>query len=153
LPTFNNIFCSCQVVWSVATAPASNEAFYLTAESSLQYSSVIINLGEVWSHDRNAATITVPGIYYTVVTMGISCVQPTVFWLRVNTENVFKVILPLRVHQTQDNGAVIRLDVGDTLNVTMESPVSAQVLLHHFHCHCVFFRHPFITRQLYLSML
>jgi hypothetical protein len=77
-------------VWSVATAPSSNEAFDVTAESSLQFNIVIINLGEVWSHTRNAATIAVPGIYYTVVTMGISCDQPTTFWLRVNKRTCLK---------------------------------------------------------------
>lgn len=111
--------------WSVATAP-SNEALHLTDESSFQYNSVMINLEEMWSHSRNAAIILVLGIYYIVVTMSISCVQPTTLWLRVNKENMFKIILPLRVYQTQDNEAVIRLDVGDILNVTIESPLSAK---------------------------
>jgi hypothetical protein len=121
-----HIVCVCQVVWSAATAPTSNEAFDITAESSIQFNIVIINLGEVWSPTRIAATIAVPGIYYTVVTMGISCVQPTVFWLRVNNKNVFKIIPSVGILQTHNNGAVIRLDVGDILNVTIELPLSAK---------------------------
>ena len=117
-------------MWSVATVPASNRAVDVTAEGSLQYKTVLINIGKVWSHTRNAATIAVPGIYYTVVTMGITCVQPTAFWLRVNKDNVLKVILSSGVRQTQDNGAVIRLDVGDTLTVTMVSPLRAK-------CYCI----------------
>jgi hypothetical protein len=107
----------------VATAPSSEEAFDVKAEVSLQYDTVTINLGDVWSHTHNTATIAVPGIYYTVLTMGIRCVQPTAYWLRVNKENVFKVSLPSRIIRTQDNGAVIRLGVGDTLTVTMVSPL------------------------------
>jgi hypothetical protein len=110
----------------VATLQAGKGTFAVKAERSLQYNIVLINLGDVWSHTHNAATIAVPGIYYTVVTMGIRCVQPSVFWLRVNKENVFKVFLSSGVTRTQDNGAVIRLDIGDTLTVTMVSPPRAQ---------------------------
>jgi hypothetical protein len=115
-----------QVVWSVATVQSGKETFDVKAESSLQYNIVIINLGDAWSHTHNAATIAVPGIYYTVVTMGIRCIQPTAYWLRVNKENVFKVILSSGVTRTQNNGAVIRLDIGDTLTVTMVSPPRTQ---------------------------
>jgi hypothetical protein len=110
----------------VATAPSSKNIFQVTDEVSLQYNIVLINLGEVWSHTHNAATIAVPGIYYTVVNMGISCVQDAAYWLRVNKENVFKVILSSGVRRTQTNGAVIRLDVRDTLTVTMVSPLRTQ---------------------------
>lgn len=70
----------------MATVPASNLAFYITSENALQYNAVIINLGGVWSLTNNTATIAVPGIYYTVVSMDISCKPPTAFWLRVNGE-------------------------------------------------------------------
>jgi hypothetical protein len=126
------IICShvcnfCQVVWSVATVPSNNRAFDLTAVGSLRYRTVLINLGDVWSPTHNAAIIAMPGIYYTVVTMDISCVQPTSFWLRVNEENIFEIMLSLRTtgDQTQDNGAVIRLNDGDTLTVITESLLSA----------------------------
>jgi hypothetical protein len=98
----------------VATVPSRNRAFDVTAEGSLQYKTVIINIGEVWSHTRNAATITVPGIYYTVVNIDISCSHiNATYWLKVNGENVFEIQPSSRIDsgQTRNNGVVLRLDV------------------------------------------
>lgn len=41
---------------------------------------------------------------------------------------MFKIIVSSKItgEQTQDNGAVVRLATGDTLTVTMVSPVSAK---------------------------
>lgn len=120
--------CVCQVVWSVATVPASDWAVDLTAEGSLQYKTVTINIGGVWSHTRNAAIITVPGIYYTVANIDISCSHIiATFWLKVNGENVFEIQPSSRIDsgQTRNNGAVIRLDEGDNVNVVLWLPLSA----------------------------
>jgi hypothetical protein len=120
----NRNICFSQVVWSVAAIPARNLAVDLTAEGSLLCKTVIINIGGVWSHTRNAAVIAVPGIYYTVVTMDISSYSHFTgsCWLKVNGENVFetKPTKSSNGGQTRNNGAVIRLGVGDNVSMTME---------------------------------
>jgi hypothetical protein len=93
-----------------------------------------IFLSGVWEHDNCTAVIAVPGIYYTVVTMGESCGNAS-FWLTVNGEKVYEVrasnsgkfsfVFVESVNNNghpHDNGAVIRLAAGDSVAVHSSGP-------------------------------
>lgn len=93
-----------------------------------------IFISGVWAHDDCTAVIAVPGIYYTVVTMGESCGN-TSFWLTVNGEKVYEVrasndgkfsfVFVESVNNgghPHDNGGIIRLAAGDSLAVQSFGP-------------------------------